>query len=157
MRTVHSFIRRTLPTALMFLAASGCTRILFRPSLVTQVPDGKEVRYRVTPNGSTAVVGRALDWEKGTPRLVTSRGDTIVIPTGAHIEFKVDHPNNHAKAGVVVGWLVAVIVMQTNCIQQHIEYCGEEDPTPALGAILGGLIGSFFREDWIPIAWATPE
>ena len=154
---MRGFIRRTFPAALLLFAAPGCTRILFRPTLVTQVPDGREVRYRATPNGSTAVVGRALDWEKGTPRLVTTRGDTIAIPNGAHIEFKVDHPSNHAKAGAVVGYLVAIIVMQTNCNRQNIQYCGEEDPTPLLGILAGGIIGSLMTEDWVPISWTKPE
>jgi hypothetical protein len=147
------FTRRTLPAALLILAATGCTRVLFRPTIVTQVPDGMEVRYRVTPSRSEAVVGRALGWMSGTPRLVTSRGDTIVIPNGARLEFKVDHPSNHAKAGAVLGYLISLIVMQINCNRQHIQYCGEQDPTPLLGILVGGIIGSFITKDWVPITW----
>jgi hypothetical protein len=146
-----SFIRYNLPATLVFLAASGCTRTLWRPSLVTHVEDGKEVRYRVTPNGGTAVVGRAVDWWRGTPRLVTSQGDTVVIPTGARIEAKVDHPDNHAKGGAVLGWLVAGVAMYARCGGE--KYCGEQDPTPLIGIVLGGIIGSLIKEDWVPIAW----
>jgi hypothetical protein len=149
--------RRMLPAALLCLAATGCTRIEFRPRLVTQIPDGREVRYRIQPNGSTAVVGRALGWASGTPRIVTSRGDTVIVPAGARIEFKVDHPDSHAKAGGVVGWLLAIAAMQANCIKQDIKYCGEQDPTPVLGAFIGGVIGSLMREPWISIEWDAPR
>jgi hypothetical protein len=86
--------------------------------------------------------------------LVTSRGDTIDIPNGARLEFKVDHPANHAKAGVVLGYIVGTITMYAQC--EDKKYCAEQNPTALLGALVGGIIGRFMTEDWDPIAWATP-
>ena len=62
---------------------SGCTRatMLWRPSYVSQVPDGTPARYRVDSH-APIVRGLAVNWMSGDPRLLTPRGDTLTIPPG---------------------------------------------------------------------------
>ena len=141
--------QQLLPAALLFLGACGVS-VKWRPWLVTQVPDGTEVRYRERSNASTARLGRALGWSSGTPRLVTSRGDTIAIPPGAVLEVHVDNPDRHTNFVAVVGYVAGILATFSLCGTES--YCGEESPAPLLGAIVGAFVGHFMTEDWVSVS-----
>jgi hypothetical protein len=136
---------------------TGCTRatMLWRPSVVSQVPDSTPVRYRVDSNTPT-VRGLAVNWMSGDPRLLTPRGDTLTIPAEARLDVRLRQKSGHGVTGAVVGFLAGVAVMYAYCPPPK-EYCGEEDPTPLLGASLGALVGSLFKSyPWVQVRRVGP-
>ena len=140
---------------LVFLAGiAGCGGATFRwhPSLVSQVPDSTPVRFGVQRN-TRRVLGRALDWQHGRPRVITARGDTVVVPDTATLEVRLKNKANRAVAGAVVGYIVGVGVSYGLCPPPKTT-CGEQDPTPVWSAGLGALIGSAFKKDhWVRVRW----
>ncbi len=143
---------RRLPVALsgVVIFVGGCTSATFgyRPSLTSQVPDTTVVRARAQ-NGQPAIMGRALDWQAGRPRIVTSAGDTVVVPPAATLEVRLKEKKTHAVLGGVVGLAVGLGVKLVQCPPTN--YC-PPDLTPALTAGVGALIGSRFSAvQWVRV------
>jgi hypothetical protein len=69
----------------VFLSACASATIRWQPSLVSQVPDSTPVRFSAAQH-EPPVRGRAVDWQRGRPRLITQRGDTVVVPASATLE-----------------------------------------------------------------------
>src|SRR5262249_10681857 len=119
---------------------------------VTHVPDGTPVRFAVDRN-TPRTVGRSMDWQLGRPSVVTTRGDTVVVPHGATLEVKLKDKANHAVAGVVIGLVVGAVLEYALCDPPKT-HCGEEDPTQLLTAGLGALVGSAIKKDhWVRVRW----
>lgn len=132
----------------------GCAggAIRWQPSLASQVPDSTSVRF-VSRDGQSPVSGVALDWERGWPRVITARGDTIMVPDGSALEVRLREKANHTTAGTVIGWAIGVGISYAACPPPR-RYCGEEDPTPLLAGGLGALIGSRVKTDWwVSVRW----
>jgi hypothetical protein len=141
-----------VPLAFVTMAACGGARMQWRPSLVSHVPDSTPVRF-TRRAGEPRVQGRALDWQRAVPRVVTATGDTIVVPDSARLEVRLREKKSRATFGGVIGWAVGVGVMYANCPSPK-RTCGEQDPTPVLVAGLGALIGSRFKaDDWVRVRW----
>ena len=139
-------------TGVALVPLTGCTRatMLWRPSYVSQVPDGTPARYRVDSH-APIVRGLAVNWMSGDPRLLTPRGDTLTIPPGARLDVQLRQKSGHGVAGAVVGFLAGVAVSYAYCPPPK-DYCGEEDPTPLLGASLGAVVGSLFKSyPWVQV------
>jgi hypothetical protein len=134
------------------LSAVGCspTRILWRPTQVSEVPDGTPVRFLARP-AIDPTFGRAVGWASSSPRLVTFRGDTIAIPVGARVDVKVANPDRHTNAGAILGYIAGTLSIAANC--RGRKYCGEQDPSAMLGAIVGGIMGHFIADDWVRVGW----
>ena len=140
---------RFVMVAVVVLAA-GCTRATFgfRPSLTSQVPDNSVVRVRAQ-NGQPSVTGRALDWQVGRPRVVTSTGDTMVVPEAATLEVRLKEKRTHATLGGVIGLGVGLGIKLAQC--PPTTRCGP-DLTPALTAGVGAFIGSRFSAvEWVRV------
>ena len=143
-----------LAGAVMFLG--GCTRATFgfRPSLTSHVPDSTVVRVR-GQGGQPSTTGRALGWQVGEPRIVTSAGDTVVVPPAAALEVRLKEKKTHATLGAVVGLSVGLGIKLTQCPPPGP--CGP-DLTPALTAGVGALIGSRFSAvQWVRVRRAPSE
>jgi len=142
--------------SLLLLAACGGTAIRWQPSVASQVPDSTFVRF-ARATGEAPTSGVALDWSSGRPRVITPGGDTIVVPEGSALEVRLKDKATHPTAGAIVGWAVGVAVSYAACAPPRT-YCGEEDPTPLLGAGLGALIGSRIKTDWwVRVQWDAPN
>ena len=139
--------------ALVLAACSnGTTR--WHPSLASQVPDSTPVRF-VPSESERQVAGLALDWERGRLRVVTSRGDTVLVPKGSELQVRLREKASHPVFGAVVGWALGVAVSYATCPPPK-RYCGEEDPSPLLGTGLGALVGSRVKTDWwVGVRWDT--
>ena len=141
--------RQLFPAALLLFGACGGTIVKFRPRMISQVPDGTHVRFRERSNASTARVGRSLGWASGTPRIITARGDTITIPSGAVLEVRLEHPDGHTNSGAAVGYVAGVLTSLNIC--GAASACGEENPLPLLGLLVGAFVGHFVTEDWVSL------
>jgi hypothetical protein len=139
--------------ALVLTACSnGTTR--WHPSFASQVPDSTPVRF-VASESERQVAGLALDWERGRLRVVTSRGDTVLVPRGSELQVRLKEKASHPLFGAVIGWALGVAVSYATCPPPK-RYCGEEDPSPLLGVGLGGLVGSCVKTDWwVGVQWDT--
>jgi hypothetical protein len=136
--------------------AGGCTRATFgfRPSLTSHVPDSAIVRVRAQ-NGQPSVTGRALDWQVGRPRIITSAGDTLVVPPAATLEVRLKEKKTHATLGGVIGLGVGLSIALANCPPTN--RC-PPDVTPALTAGVGALIGSRFRAaEWVRVRRSSAD
>lgn len=133
------------PAALLLLAA--CNRATFRwqPSLLSQVPDSTPVLLWREPSDKPSS-GRALDWQRRTPKLITVQGDAVVIPPGAGLGVRLNRKAGHPVAGALIGAIIGVGVEYANCPEPK-EHCSEEDPTELLVAGLGALIGNLIKTD----------
>jgi hypothetical protein len=143
--------------AVALVLAAGCGRATLRwhPSLASHVPDGTAVRFAPAPR-DPRIAGRALGWQRGMPRLITPRGDTVLIPRGARLEVRLRDKTNLAVAGGVVGFTVGVGVMYANC-PGSAKTCPEQNPTPYIIAGLGALLGSVIKvAHWAAVAWDAP-
>ena len=154
-----SSVNRLLSSMLLFgtLLLSGCAgaAIRWRPSLASQVPDSTTVRFRVRP-GEAPITGRALDWQRGRPRVITARGDTVAVPEGAALDVRVPEKARHEVAGGIIGWALGVGISYAACPAPK-KYCGEEDPTPLLATTLGALVGWMVKTDqWVAVRRAAP-
>ena len=148
-----------LATTLTTLSACGGARTVWHPSYVVHVPDSTPVRFRspsseAAPRATApAVIGLSLGWQLRAPRVVTATGDTVVVPAGAQLEVRLRAPGRRTTFGAAIGYLVGVGVSVANCPPPK-RYCGEQDPTPILGAGLGALLGAAFRtEQWVRVRW----
>ena len=143
--------RFVMAVALLLTACHGAT-YRWQPTLVSQVPDSMAVQFR-PPNESRSVVGRSLGWRTIAPRVITPRGDTLVVPNASKMSVKAKGKIGHPLAGAVVGWAVGTGVMVAHC-GKLMSYCGEQDPTPLLSAGLGALLGATIRTDrWVRLRW----
>ena len=152
----------------LFLAATvapvaGCSGATYRwqPSLVSQVPDSTTVRFAPVPvsreTRDRPIEGRALDWRSDAPKLITARGDTVVIPRGATMSVRLKQKAGHAVAGAILGAVVGVVIELANCPGDW-GICGEENPTELLMAGVGALIGNAIKTDhWVRVRWEPPS
>src|SRR5688500_17314070 len=106
-------LRVLLPVspALFFLVAAcgGATRG-WRPSISSSdVPDSTPVRIAVQKTG-LRMSGRAVDWQRGTPKVVTTPGDTMIVPEGARLQARLTGRATGAAFGALVGYLVGVVI-----------------------------------------------
>jgi hypothetical protein len=141
--------------AILLLAAcaSGGTR--WQPSLVSQVPDSTWVRFHDAV-GQTSASGFALDWQRGRPRVIVDR-DTLLIPEASALEARLKEKRGHAIFGTITGWALGAAISYATCAPPK-KYCGEEDPTPLLGTLLGAWVGSRVKTDWwVRVQWDTPS
>ena len=142
-------MNRLVPAILLL---AGCTRasIGWHPSLVSQVPDGSPVRF--TPLSHTGtVVGRSLDWQRGAPRVVTSRGDTLVVPHEAVMSLQLPGKIRHAGAGAVIGAIAGIVASLGPCSETR---CEDGNPDQLVGAAAGALLGYAIRTDhWVRVRW----
>ncbi|HUQ84346.1 MAG TPA: hypothetical protein VM076_24550 [Gemmatimonadaceae bacterium] len=138
--------------ALLMLAACHRATYRWQPTLVSQVPDSMTVQFRA-PNESKTVIGRSLGWQTMKPRVITPRGDTLVVPDASRMSVKAKGKTGHPLAGALIGWAVGTGVMLAHC-GQLMSYCGEQDPTSLLTAGAGALIGATIRTDrWVRLKW----
>jgi len=147
MRRVRWFL-----APLVILLASGCTRATFRwrPSVTSQVPDSTPVRFYVA-RGQPRVSGRAFDWQRGSPRVITPRGDTVTVPDTALIQVRLKDKGNHAVLGAIVGIVAGVGLSYAACGDIS---CGPGDRRPVFIGGLGALVGSRFKADsWVRVRW----
>ena len=141
-------IRRSLPFVFLVATACGGSTFRWQPSLTSHVPDSTTVRFNLARN-EPHVVGRSIDWQRGKPRLVTSRGDTVVVPDSARLEVRLKNKTNHAVAGGMLGLAVGFGVAFAACSS---ESCSEQALTPYLVGALGALLGSAFKTDqWVRV------
>lgn len=144
----------TLGSALSMAACAG-PAIRWQPSYSSQIPDSATVRFTVHP-GEAPILGSALDWRLGRPRVVTARDDTVLIPERSALEVRLKEKASHATAGAIIGWALSVAVSYATCAPPR-RYCGEENPTPLFATGLGALIGSRIRTDWwVGVQWTPP-
>ena len=134
--------------ALFFLVAACGATFGWRPSL-SQVPDSTPVRIAVEETG-LRISGCAVDWQRGTPKVVTIRGDTMIVPEGARLQARLKGRTRSAVFGGMVGNFVGVVVTYYHCGGIDAE-CTEKDPTSLLTLGVGALIGSLFKTT----AWLT--
>src|SRR5688572_7027622 len=142
---LHPFV-----LAAVVALVGGCTRATFgfRPSLTSQVPDSTVVRVRAQ-NGQPSVTGRALHWQDGRPRIITSAGDTVAVPQAAALEVRLKEKRSHATLGGVFGLGVGMGIALARCPATN--RCAP-DLTPALAAGIGALIGSrFTAAEWVRV------
>jgi hypothetical protein len=149
-----NFARRTFPAAFLLLSACGPT-IKWVPSLVSHVPDSTQVRFAATASDSFTS-GTAVGWDRGTPRLITPRGDTLAIPNGSRVEVYLKEASHEANFGAAAGALIGVLASVADCGAQRS--CGEQDFRPMLGALIGGFVAYILTtEHWKSVAWPTPD
>ena len=145
-RTSSSAAARGGIVILVLVTACMPPRPTTIPRRVTDVRDSSVVRFSPGP-GQPFTYGQALDWAGATPRILTSRGDTLPVPLDARLEVRLPERRAHPVAGVVIGWAIGVVVSYASCPPPK-RYCGEEDPTPLLGAAIGWLVGRRVLTDW---------
>lgn len=139
------------------LLASSCAHggVKWRPSLASHVPDSTWVRF-AGHIGDSSVMGRAMDWQRGRLRVITVAGDTVAVPSGSALEVRLNEKAGHTTAGLIAGWALGVTISYATCPPPK-KYCGEQDPTPALAAGLGALIGARVKTDqWVRVQWDAP-
>src|SRR5512138_1759638 len=100
-------MNRLVPLVPIAILLTGCTRTVigWRPTLVSHVPDSTAVRF-APASGATTVAGRSLDWQRGSPKVITSRGDTLVVPREAAVSVRLPGKVRHTGTGAVVGAIV---------------------------------------------------
>ena len=141
----------------ILLLVSSCANggVKWRPSLASHVPDSTWVRF-AGHIGDSSVIGRAVNWQRGQLRVITAAGDTVAVPNGSVLEVRLNEKAGHTTAGLIAGWALGVTVSYATCPPPK-KYCGEQDPTPALAAGLGALIGSRVKSDqWVRVRWDAP-
>ena len=152
---MNRLVSAIAPVALLAVSACAGGAVRWQPSLVSQVPDSTPVRFAPSRN-EPQVAGFALDWQRGRPKLVTERGDTVVIPDASLLEVRLRKKASHPTAGAIIGWAIGVGISYATCPAPK-RYCGEEDPTPLLTTGLGALIGSRVKTDWwVGVQWNPP-
>ena len=143
------------PALFFLVAACGGRTFGWRLSL-SQVPDSTPVRIAVQETG-LRMSGRAVDWQRGTPKVVTTRGDTMIVPESARLQAHLTGRAAGAMFGGVVGYLVGVVITFNHCGGIDAE-CSEKDPTSLLTLGAGALIGSLFKPSaWVTIRRDTPQ
>ena len=95
--------------------------------------------------------GRAVDWQRGTPKVITTRGDTMIVPLGARLQARLTGRTNTAVIGGAVGYFVGLLITYDHCGGIDAE-CTEKDPTSILTFGVGALIGSLFKSTaWVKV------
>ena len=144
--------------ALVLAAAVGCLalcpvpgaaqRPAAVPTCADSVPDGARVRIRLLIDGKRHA-GQALGWGAGTPRVVTAKGDTVVVGPHDRREVGAGRTANRAWQGLIVGLLVGNL-SNAPCFGERT--CGEQNPIPFVTSIAGVLIGrNMRRERWVHV------
>ena len=149
---MRRFVPLSVAAAAMLL--SGCNRgtLHWEPSLVSHVPDSSTVRFSRAPDG-TVVDGLALGWQGGAPRVVTSHGDTLVVPRDATtISVRTTRKVGHPGTGAIIGGVIGIGVSYASCPEPKSE-CGPTVAQFGLAAV-GALIGAAIRTDhWVRVRW----
>jgi hypothetical protein len=149
---MRRFVRAVLPAALSLALACQPPTLWSRPSRVSHVPDGARVRVS-SARDEPRVEGRSFAWQRGSPRVITATGDTILVPSGAALEIQLDKRTKRARTGGVIGGLVGLGVTWARCPELK-KRCRQNDPTPVLTIGLGALVGyAIKRNPWVSVAW----
>jgi hypothetical protein len=150
---------RFVPSATLLLVLSACASrevVYWRPRLVSQVPDSARVRYRVDSN-TPFVQGHALDWTRQAPRIVTLRGDTVVVPPRVDLDVRLRQKNGNGPIGGVIGLAVGMVAAHASCPDGR-STCIEDSAKPLVGAVIGWLGGSLLRSyPWVRVRRDTPS
>lgn len=110
------------------------------------IADGARVRAR-DPVTGTSHVGAALGWHTPRPRLVTARGDTLALDPSQRTWASAGRTARRTWQGAVVGWGAGVAAVLADCGLART--CGEQNPLPLLGTVLGAVVGrQLKRERW---------
>ena len=144
----------TLLAAALLSSACGAGTVRWHPSLASQVPDSTPVRF--TPvESERKVAGLAFQWAGGRPRVITSSGDTVVVPQGSTLDVRLREKASHPTFGAVVGYALGIATGLMTC-RAPKQYCGEENPLPLAAAGIGALIGARVKTDWwVSVRWDT--
>lgn len=131
------------------LACTARQHLRWTPILTSDVPDSTLVRATDKAFGSQAT-GRAVGWQRGQLRHVVTAGDTLRAPGNATLEVYTGRQSSYALPGGIVGWAIGIGAVLSSCGLES--YCGEQDFRPALGALLGALVGSLLKHDrWVRV------
>ena len=147
-------MNRLVPLATIVVLLTGCTRTVigWHPTLVSHVPDSTAVRF-APASGAPTIGGRSLDWQRGSPKVITARGDTLVVPREAAVSVRLPGKVRHAGTGAVVGAVVGIVGSLGVCADNR---CEEGNPYQLLGAAGGALIGYAIRTDnWVRVKWGS--
>ena len=129
---------RAMPAAGLLLC-SACTHR--RPETAAGAPvavaEGSAVRLRVV-DGSWRD-GRATTWTAGRARVVPAAGDTVAVACDMEVETPLAERGDNRWQGALVGMLAGWLELALSCGGQ--QYCGEENPIPALTVITGYFVG----------------
>jgi hypothetical protein len=145
---MHRFVPVSAATVLLV----GCSQatVGWQPSLVSQVPDSTPVKF-APASEQRALSGRALDWQRGTPKVITSRGDTLVVPREAAVSVRLPDRVRHPGTGAVIGAVVGIFGSLGVCSDNR---CEEGNPYQLVGALAGALIGYSIKTDhWVRVRW----
>ena len=113
------------------------------PPCARRVADGTRVRLRLAVDG-TRHTGVALGWATPTPRLVTARGDTIVLVRADERHVSMGRTGRRTLQGALVGWFAGVLT-GAGCFGERT--CGEQNPFPLIGTALGAAVGHRLRRE----------
>ena len=151
-----SLVPSALCVSMLLLTACAPAVITWRPSVVSQVPDNTPVRFDRPGSGEKPTRGVAMGWQSGQPRVISQRGDTVLIPDGARLQVRLKKKSNNAPTIGLVGFVVGVGIVYHRC-QDKGRSCGEGDPTPLLASTVGALIGSTIRSyPWVTVKRDAP-
>ena len=120
------------------------------------VADGRRVRARErdTAGTRTTHVGTALAWGTPAPRLITASGDTLPLNATHQVWVSGGRTARRTAHGALIGWAAGVATVVADC--GLASPCGEQNPVPLLGILLGGAIGHKFRtERWTRVPSVT--
>ena len=90
-------------------------------------------------------IGTALGWATPEPRLVTARGDTISVAARRLLAVSEGRTGRRTLQGGIVGWLAGVATVIADC--GTASTCGEQNPLPLLGGVIGVAVGSRLRQE----------
>ena len=117
------------------------------------VTDGARVRA-FDRDARRTHTGTALGWATPAPRLVTAGGDTLALAARHERSVSLGRTGRRKWQGVLVGWLTGVGTVVADC--GLASTCGEQNPLPLVGAVLGGVVGNQLRrERWARAADAA--
>ena len=120
------------------------------------VADGRRVRARERDREGrrTTHVGTALAWGTPAPRLVTAGGDTLPLNATQQVWVSGGRTARRTARGALIGWAAGVAAVVADC--GLAASCGEQNPVPLLGILIGGAIGHKFRtERWTRVPAVT--
>lgn len=120
------------------------------------VADGRRVRARERDREGrrTTHVGTALAWGTPAPRLVTVEGDTLPLNATHRVWVSGGRTARRTARGALIGWAAGVAAVVADC--GLASPCGEQNPVPLLGVLIGGAIGHKFRtERWTRVPAVT--
>ena len=151
-----SLVPSALCVSMLLLTACAPAVITWRPSVVSQVPDNTPVQFDSPGSGEKPTRGVAVGWQRGQPRVIDQRGDTVLIPEDARLQVRLRKKSNNAPIGGLVGFVIGAAVAYNGC-QDSGRTCAQDDPTPLLAATAGALIGSAIRSyPWVTVKRDAP-